>query len=205
MYTCSAFQLLSYPAAQAFAGEPEEAKAGAEYSFQLLRKDAPFIVASSSRNAVNEVQAFLKPYGLNASELSLSLFKVTGNIVFPLFVGLEIEGWKGLSFGKTSRLVAGSMSEIMYYHYVADGLGSGMALSYMVGSLFVLLVQRMNVRLHAPIDFYKFARFHHGGKVLTQDITVIEQYIKAGEARGVKMSRCRELLERVSTVRKAQH
>ena len=192
-YLCRAFQLLSYPTSERFAGEPEEATT-AEYSFRFLRKDAPFLIASSSAVAVKEVQEFLRPYGLQASTLSLGLFKLTGNLVFPLFVGLQLEGWRGLSVGKTSRLVAGSMGEMLYYHYRADGLGRGLALSYMMTSVFVLFIQRVNDKMHAPIDFYRFSHFHHGGKVLSQDRLAIEDYISAGEKLGLEMKACRELL-----------
>lgn len=52
-----------------------------------------------------------------------------------------------------------------------------------------------------PLDMPAFNRYHHGGKVITQDWEILEEAITLGEAEGQNMPATRELVQRL----KAKH
>jgi hypothetical protein len=47
-----------------------------------------------------------------------------------------------------------------------------------------------------PIGFTAFNRFHHGGKVLDQDVQILENCIAVGERDGREMNAIRSLLDK---------
>ncbi len=55
-----------------------------------------------------------------------------------------------------------------------------------------------------PMGFTAFNRFHHGGKVLAQNVEILENCVADGEKGGQQMKATRELLARWRASRGAQ-
>src|SRR3546814_4008400 len=58
-----------------------------------------------------------------------------------------------------------------------------------------LAAQRMMVRNSMPLDYQAFNRFHHGGKVLAQDVEVLEHSLAVGRQKGREMPALAALLD----------
>jgi len=125
------------------------------------------------------------------------LFNMFSNSFFPFTVACEINGWQGtealIADHELWQLCCQSRREIM-----------GLKNFGLAGKVFSLLMSdsqqakmmRKSERDAAAMGYTEFNKFHHGGKVLQQDIQIIENCLASGEQDGRDMSATRTLLER---------
>ena len=117
------------------------------------------------------------------------------NSFFAFTTGCDIDGWRGtdalIANRNLWRLCCQSQREII-------GLGQHGLLGKL-GSLLMSdsRIEKMMREMDAdsePLNMTAFNKFHHGGKVQSQDIQVMENCAAVGEAEGREMSATRALL-----------
>ncbi len=116
---------------------------------------------------------------------------------FPTFAVFDMAGWPDAETMSKNRelmsLCARAVREIMRLpeHGWPGKLG-GLLMNRR-------LLARMNIKTERnclPVDYQAFNRFHHGGKVLEQDIGVMKQCLESGRAQGRAMPALEQLVSR---------
>lgn len=119
----------------------------------------------------------------------------------PSFVAFDIEGWPepdDIYETESWQLAEKAMLEIfaLPQHGV---LGKCVAVLARPFNMLTTMYKGMNADA-SPLDFHAFNKFHHGGKVLQQDIMMARQTLEYEEGRGKKMPTLRALLARLDEV-----
>jgi len=144
---------------------------------------------------------------LTCKRMPDKIYTIFSNSFFPFTTACEVNGWQGtdalIADGELWHLCCEAQREIMRLRQ--HGL---------TGKLFALLMSdarlekmmRDMAREGSPIGFTAFNRFHHGGKVLEQDIQIMENCAAVGQQNGQAMSAVNTLLSRWREGRqRAQH
>lgn len=118
--------------------------------------------------------------------------------IFPMFAACDYMDWVSWKDLQTDRplwdLTAAATREI-------QGLGingdEGRRAQSETSADSLLDLWRGLEKETLPLDLCEFNRFHHGGKVFAQDIELLEDCVKIGEAEGKTMSSLKELIAKV--------
>lgn len=124
------------------------------------------------------------------------------NAFFPFTVASEIDGWVGteslIADQSLWALCCESQREILRLKNF--GLAGRLMSKLMSDKRIEKMMREMDVG-GERIGFTAFNHFHHGGKVLEQDIEVMRNCVAAGEQQGRNMSATKTLLEQWSQLR----
>ncbi|KAJ9637555.1 hypothetical protein H2204_004704 [Knufia peltigerae] len=117
--------------------------------------------------------------------------------LFPVFPAYELLGWPDYDAidpeGEIWRVCISAMKEIQRLS-IMGVMGEGAAES----TSGVGVIQQFSGMAKAmfPFPLVEFYKYHHGGKVVTQDRELMEICVSYGKAEGKQMSALRELLRR---------
>jgi len=169
-----------------------------DIAFFQLPKQPGFIVCSKPGRAS---RAFAALYGrggeVHCQRLPTAMYSMFTNSFFPFTIASEIDGWRGTDALIANRdlwqLCCQSRREIIGLR--RHGL-AGRIFSRLMGNARQEKMMREAEENSRPIGFTAFNRFHHGGKVLQQDVQVVQNCLAEGEADGRDMSATRALLQR---------
>ena len=81
---------------------------------------------------------------------------------------------------------------------------TGWFLSWVLGSWATYKVMKAPAEGASPMDYREFNAFHHGDKVVRQDVAVLRDLVKEGEGEGKKMEALRGILGRVEAMLEAK-
>ena len=119
----------------------------------------------------------------------------------PSFVAFMIEGWpapENMYKTETWRLAEKATMEIAalpQYGFL------GKVVAALGGPLSLLTrIWEGTSKAALPLDFHAFNKFHHGGKVMAQDIGISRDILSREEGRGKKLPMLRRLMERLDEV-----
>lgn len=79
---------------------------------------------------------------------------------------------------------------------------AGWILSILCGSWFTSKLNKIPVEGALPLSYREFNAFHHGSKVVKQDVEVLKQLLAEGEKAGRKMDGLREICRRIDDILK---
>lgn len=120
----------------------------------------------------------------------------------PLLSMLHLMAWNVDGFGPFAQLRANrevwdlmlrAQTEILCLPRFG---WTGWALSFVVGGWATEKINLPLVQGALPMSYEQFNRFHHGGKVVRQDLKTLEDVVRDGEAAGRKMEALREVVRR---------
>lgn len=80
----------------------------------------------------------------------------------------------------------------------------GYLLSWMFGSWVTLKMNMSVVEGALPLSYHEFNAFHHGGKVVKQDLQVLKDLVAEGEQKGHKMGALREICRQADETEQAK-
>lgn len=159
---------------------------------------AGFMLANNPRTSAKAFAKLMaRSEKMSCRSVPRTLYRMFTSIFFSFSVGSEIDGWRGtpalVDNHELWSLVCESQREIM--RLKAFGL---------IGKLMALITsdkksaeRMLGVEAAAPlIDLNLFNQFHHGGKVLEQDVQVLENCIAVGSREGDEMNASKELIKR---------
>lgn len=169
----------------------------ADIAYLNFPEGIDFLVVNKPKKAARVFKALFNQCGVaRCTSMPEAIFKVFSNSFFPFTVASEIDGWQGtehlINNTELWQLCCQTRREIM-----------GLKRFGLVGKLFSLIMSnsqqakmmRKTDRDASAMGFTEFNRFHHGGKVLEQDVQIIQNCLVAGEQEGRDMSATRKLLE----------
>lgn len=157
-----------------------------------------FFVTSRPKQAARAFCALYNKSGVaTCKRMPRSVYAMSSNMFFAFTVASELNGWKGTDALIAERdlwhLCCASQREIMGLR--SHGLVGKLA-SSLLSDARLEKTMRDSDRNASAMGFTQFNRFHHGGKVLEQDIQILENCAAMGEREGRSMSATKSLLDR---------
>lgn len=159
-----------------------------------------FFMASSPGKASRAFSQLWKESQVSLCQrMPKNLYAAFSNAFFPFTVASEIHGWQS-----TEALIADSELWPLCCDAQREIFGlrnfgwTGKLLSRLMSDQRLAKMMLNMDEGGKRIGFTAFNRFHHGGKVLEQDIEVIRNCIAAGKKQGRKMQATQALLDRWS-------
>ena len=172
--------------------------ARADFAYGHLADRAGFTLARTSRVAARRFAALVERSRVDRCIMvSPAFYAVYTSVFFAFTLASEMAGWpdaEGFSrHPEELALAAAAMKEIA-------GLSKfGETGRRVQAALSAELLGQMQAAMEAglrPLDFTAFNRYHHGGKVLAQDVGVLRDCLALGTATGHPIPRLKELLAR---------
>ena len=134
---------------------------------------------------------------IRCKRMPTKLFRVFSNTFFPFTVACELDGWRGtdalIKNEELWQLCCNAQREVMRLKH--NGL-TGKAFALLMSNSKLEKSMRDLERDASPMGFTAFNKFHHGGKVLEQNIQIMENCANIGEQDGRKMTALNTLLSR---------
>lgn len=165
-----------------------------DFAFKMLKdNNHPFLSGDQFNNGNKYLKNILKKSKLNyAQNIPLSIFENVANIIFPLFIASELQGFKEGTpylFSNELALASAAIRDIVSYH--------NYYFSFIFQSFVVKLFFKWQQYLSNDVDYESFNKAHHSQKVGTQNIYVLNDYVKKGEAKGLNMNNLKLLLSKL--------
>ncbi|CAN7361374.1 hypothetical protein LJR153_002169 [Paenibacillus sp. LjRoot153] len=131
-------------------------------------------------------------------QVSPSMFNVYSSVGFPVYAACDILGWPNFSSIITNKELwdLACRAQIEIATLPKHGL-SGKLIGLMMNSYMTAKIHLKMERDMLPLDYQAFNRFHHGGKVRTQDVQSLRDSIAEGQHQGRSMKALKELLQLV--------
>ena len=195
-------KIFAYQVGAPDAPRPPDTQAQAHDSADIAYLSFPdhvgFIMASRPRAAA---KVFAELYGRSGVSscrlLPATVYSATTSMFSPLILDSQINGWRGteslLADRELWQLCCRSQREILRLKRYG-----------LVGKLLALLMtdaalekkMRETDRDAGPMGYTAFNRFHHGGKVLAQNLQILANCVATGERAGRELRATRSLLQR---------
>ncbi|HET8709942.1 MAG TPA: hypothetical protein VFM32_01100, partial [Spongiibacteraceae bacterium] len=155
-----------------------------------------FFLAAKPKNAAQAfAQAWKNSGTIFCKLMPPKVYEVFSNTFFPFTVACELTGWAGTDALVNNRemwqLCCDAQREIM--RLKQHGF-MGKIFSWLMSNAKLEKMMRDMDRDATPMGFTAFNRFHHGGKVLEQDVQILENCAAAGAREGCTMSAVNKLL-----------
>lgn len=157
-----------------------------------------FYVTTAPKAASRDFVALYNKSGkATCKTIPTRLYRMTTSTFSCTTVASELKGWEGtealLGDSALWGLCCESQREIL--RLKRNGF-PGKALAWMFSDRRIAARMRKTEAEAAPMGFTAFNRCHHGGKVLAQNVGILERCVAEGEASGQAMPATRELLSR---------
>lgn len=169
---------------------------GADIAYLNFPDRVGFFMSSRPKKASKAFSRLYNQCGVaRCRRMPASVYAMTSNIFFPFTVASELNGWRGTSAliadEKLWHLCCSAQREILGLKQY--GLAGKLA-SKFVTDIRLEKMMRDFDRDASPMGFTAFNRFHHGSKVLDQDIQILENCVVVGEGEGRDMTATKSLL-----------
>ena len=195
-------QMFAYQVGREGAPAPAPENAGmhdsADIAYQYFAGKPGFFMSAYPKKASQAFAALYDRSGVaKCQRMPRKIYEAVTNILFPFTLACELTGWRGtesvISDGELWRLCCRSQREILGMKRY--GIPGKLMSLIMTDKTIEKMIRGMD-RDAEPMGFTAFNRFHHGGKVLAQDVQVLENCVAEGEAGGRDMSATKALLNR---------
>ncbi|KAJ4355616.1 uncharacterized protein N0V89_003636 [Didymosphaeria variabile] len=168
--------------------------AQADLLFSPLAKDTGLAVVNKNVELTKKIEAV---YNKNGRLKIDRQHAIVGNLVMLGMVQLVVwnnEGWPAWpqfkDRGESWALLLRAQKEVL----TLPRFGwTGWILSWFIGSWATAKMIEIPTNGALPLAYHEFNAFHHGNKVVKQDVEVLEELITAGEKAKVKMPALREI------------
>lgn len=175
------------------------------FAYTHLGKDNSGLVLSrTNRKIGRQLAEIYGRSGVSTCTVMPNLRVVDCMLYFlaPSFVAFEIEGWpepEDIYDTESWRLAQKATMEI--FALPQHGL-LGKTVAALGGPFKMLTKMYTDMTQNAaPLDFHAFNKFHHGGKVLAQDIKLARDILAREESRGKTLPNLRGLIEKLDRTR----
>jgi ketopantoate reductase len=159
-----------------------------------------FILDSTNPASAKAFAALYNQCGVShCMIMNKTVFAMFSKIPFPLFAVSELAGWPALTeLAKNKPLRALHGQAVREIARLSDHGLTGKAAALALTDGIALKIWTATEKSTLPMDFVAFNKFHHGGKVKSQDILVMRECVALGEAQGAKMTALKEILARLA-------
>lgn len=129
--------------------------------------------------------------------INAAIYRIYTNAFFSFTVTSELLGWPDAAgFSRAGRLLALCVAAARDIVGLSQFGGWGRVAGWMLTEKRLLALIGRFERDLRPLDFSSFNRFHHGDKVLAQDLEVLRSCLREGRSQGRSMTALGELLRR---------
>ncbi|KAL6247074.1 hypothetical protein RBB50_006382 [Rhinocladiella similis] len=160
---------------------------------------AGFVLSDSAPEVAERFAALYNSSGISSCAVyPAQQYLLFSNNLFPVFPAYELLGWPGYdeidTEGEIWQLCIRAMKEIQSLGIM--GVAGAKAVE---GTTGIGVAQQFSGMAKAmfPFPLVEFYKYHHGGKVVTQDRELMKACISSGEAEGKPMLALKELLQRL--------
>ena len=172
-------------------------------AYRHFQKQVGFMLVPEPRDAARSFAALYDRCGISRCALvNAGVYRSYTNAFFCYTMTLELVGWPDTDGLKKRRLelhlCVAAMRDVL--GLLQFGI-TGKLLRPLIGHRLLLKAVGKIERDVLPLDFAAFNRFHHGGKVLAQDVEVLRTCLREGERQGRAMKHLRELLRQFDQFR----
>lgn len=195
-------QMFAYQVGRPGAPEPSEVDKAlhdqADIAYIHFPGKPGFIMSGSPKKAAKAFADLYGRCGVNSCQrVPQKLYEAVSNLLFPFTLACELNGWQGtesvIADTDLWQLSCKSQREILgLKRHGIPGKLMSLAMTDRALKKMMLGFERDA----EPMGFTAFNRFHHGGKVLAQDIRSLENCVSAGKSEGRNMSATETLLAR---------
>jgi hypothetical protein len=117
----------------------------------------------------------------------------------------NIDGWKEFDHLHQNKELWSLMLKAQQEIFRLPRLGwKGWLFSWLFGSWMTAKLNKVPEKGALPLSYHEFNSFHHGGKVVKQDIKMLEDLLAEGEKSGHKMVALREVCRKAEEVEEAK-
>jgi len=172
--------------------------AQASMAYHHMGNNPGFMVSGTPKGPAKAFAELYNRSGVSkCSIVNAKLYAMFTSSIFAIMAMFDLAGWPDAETmakdGELMSLGSTAMKEIM--RLPEHGLMGR------IGSLFISPKQlaKNNLKMEQdclPVDYSAFNKFHHGGKVREQDISVLRRSLESGKAQGKSMPALSELLAR---------
>ncbi len=157
-----------------------------------------FFVTSSPKQAAKDYVALYNQSGAaTCKTIPVGLYRMTTNIFTSFILASALKDWEGTEALIADRelwpLCCDSQREML--RLKRHGL-QGKIFAWLFSDKRIAGMMRKTEAEAAPMGYTAFNRCHHGGKVLAQNVGILERCVAEGEASGQAMPASSELLRR---------
>ncbi|TGD71909.1 ketopantoate reductase [Mangrovimicrobium sediminis] len=156
-----------------------------------------FVTSKPAAPAKAFIELFSGSGEATCKSLPTGIYRISTNTFAPFTVSCELAGWPDMDTlvadRELWRLCCQAQREIM--RLKQHGL-QGKLMALFMSDKRMEKLMRDSERDAAPMGFAAFNRFHHGGKVLEQNVQILENCLSLGVEGGQKMDATRALVER---------
>lgn len=175
--------------------------AQAVVAYRHFPNRAGFMVVPAPRERAQRFVALYNRCGVSVCITSpANLYRLYTNAFFCYTLASEMMGWPRSAaltkHGATLRLAIRAAKEIAGMREFG---WVGFLVKFILSEKLLVKMMTKYERDLCPLDFVAFNRFHHGDKVLAQDVDVLRRCLAAGQAQGRAMSALGELLSSYDT------
>ncbi len=172
--------------------------AQADLAYRHAGGERGFIVSTATPAASKAFAALYNKCGVSrCATINARLYTMFMRSAFPTFAVYDMAGWPDAAGLAENRelmdLCTGAIRETLR---LPEHGWMGKLASLFVSRRSLAKQNLKTERACLPVDYSAFNRFHHGGKVLQQDIGVMRQALASGLEQGRAMPRLQELLRR---------
>lgn len=118
-------------------------------------------------------------------------------VILPQLIAWHLEGWVAWPqlkhSGETWELLLRAQKEVLNFPRFG---WTGKVLSWFVGSWVTAKVMGGMSKDSEPLLYHEFNAFHHGGKVILQDVEVLEEIVEEGERAKRDVTALKEMCRR---------
>jgi hypothetical protein len=171
----------------------------ASLAFHHFSNKVGFIIVAAPKKRAQQFASIYNHCGVSRCKtMSAGVYNILSNVFYPFFAACEIAGWPGTHNLTNDKelwsLCCRAQNEIV-------GLGEhgwlGKLIALLMSERWYLKILLKLERESLPLDLHAFNHFHHGHKVLAQDIQIMENCVKAGQSQGQPMGALQDILNRL--------
>jgi len=160
------------------------------YGLTMLNTSPKLVKAFSDvYNQHPKLRVMIAPAFLESSGLTM--------VIMLQLMAWSIDGWRTLPEFRSNTEVWNLMLRAQAELLRLPRYGwTGRLMAMLVGSWVTMKLMNTPVEATLPLQMHEFNAFHHGSKVVKQDLMVLEEVIAEGERAKHKMVALRELVKR---------
>jgi hypothetical protein len=173
-----------------------ELLASASIAYRHFSGKVGFMLVPTPRQAAKE---FIKLYdrcGISRCVLTnAAMYQIYTNAFFAFTLSAELAGWPDVAGLAANRQLMSRCIRVMKEIAGLPRFGwTGRLVRLLLSQMMLIAILRKAERDFLPLDFMTFNRFHHGVKVLVQDVEVLNNCLSEGRAHGRAMFALDDLL-----------
>ena len=179
--------------------------AQAHLLYSHMPGDAGLFVVNTNSQLTNKLEVVYKKNGRLGIQKVPGFFGGAVLLAMLHLVVWNIDGWQDFSHLRSNSQLWNLMLRAQNEILALPRYGwTGWLLSWVVGSWATTKMITSPASGAEPLSYREFNAFHHGGKVVKQDIQVLEEIVAEGEKVKHKMPALREVCQKAYEVQKVK-